>query len=329
MSQNKPVLISAQGLQKYFPVKRFWGGKTAYVKAVNAVDLDIFQGETFGLVGESGSGKSTLGRSVIRMLEPTGGQVFLRDQDITHLQGEGLRQAQSKMQIIFQDPYSSLNPYWTVEEILDEPLHCTNLKQQDRLSLKKEMLEKVGMHHEDLKKFPYEFSGGQRQRIGIARALMVQPDFIFCDEPIAALDVSIQAQVVNLLVDLQKEFGLTYLFATHDLSMVRYISHRIGVMYLGSLVEIATSQELYTRPLHPYTMALLSAIPIADPEKAAEQNRIRLTGEIPSPLAEIPACPFEARCPYAQALCRSQLPVLREMTPGHQVACHFAENISD
>lgn len=325
MSDKEKVLIRADQLQKYFPVKRFWSGRAVHVKAVNEVSLSILEGETFGLVGESGCGKSTLGRTLIRMLEPTGGKLFFREREITHAQGKSLQESQKKMQIIFQDPYSSLNPYWTVEEILEEPLHNASLTASEKREQKEALLYKVGMHTEDLRKFPYEFSGGQRQRIGIARALMVQPEFIFCDEPIAALDVSIQAQVVNLLEDLQAEMGLTYLFAAHDLSMVRYISRRIGVMYLGSLVEISESGELYSHPLHPYTIALLSAIPVADPIKAAQQNRIQLTGEIPSPLADIPACPFAPRCPYARKICREITPELRELSAKHWVACHCVE----
>lgn len=326
--ENKEI-IRVEGLKKYFPVRNFWGGHKAYVKAVNGVSFSIYEGETFGLVGESGCGKSTLGRTIIRMLEPSAGKLFFRDKDITKGRYEALREAQNKMQIIFQDPYSSLNPYWTVEEILDEPLRKSEFTATQKRERKELLLEKVGMHVEDLKKFPYEFSGGQRQRIGIARALMLNPDFIFCDEPIAALDVSIQAQVVNLLEDLQQEFGLSYLFAAHDLSMVKYVSHRIAVMYLGKIVELSPSKELYENPRHPYTIALLSAVPIADPQLAAKQDRIRLTGEIPSPLAEINGCSFAPRCPYAQDLCRGKVPEFREFSTGHLLACHFAEEIAD
>ena len=323
VAHKEDVLFHVENLETFFPVKRLQRRNKVFIKAVNAVSLEIHEGETFGLVGESGCGKSTLGRSLIRILEPTGGKIIYRGQDITHIHGEPLQKAQHSMQIIFQDPYSSLNPFWTVDEILEEALCHSPLSNSEKAERKQDILHKVGMHREDLKKFPYEFSGGQRQRIGIARALMSEPDFIFCDEPIAALDVSIQAQVVNLLQDLQNELGLSYLFATHDLSMVRYISHRIGVMYLGRLVEVADSQSLYREPLHPYTKALLSAIPVDDPIKAAAQKRIHLEGEIPGPLSDISACPFASRCPYAKSLCQEVAPELRLLGQDHWAACHY------
>lgn len=325
MSQE--ILISAKRLKKYFPVKKFLGGKTQYVKAVDNIDLDICKGETFGLVGESGCGKSTLGRTMIRMYDVTGGTLIYKGHDITNAKPSQMKQFQNKMQIIFQDPYSALNPFWNVEEILEEPLKQIGMNAAERRERMEYLLYKVGMKSDDLIKFPYEFSGGQRQRIGIARALSVNPEFIMCDEPIAALDVSIQAQVVNMLEDLQNEFGLTYLFAAHDLSMVRYISTRIGVMYLGNLVEVTTSNELYENPLHPYTQALLSAIPIADPQVARSRERIKLQGELPSPMDVPKGCHFAPRCPFATEQCKEACPKLREMEKGHFVACHNVERI--
>ncbi len=325
---KQEILISASGLKKYFPVKGFLGGKTRYIKAVDGIDLEIHKGETFGLVGESGCGKSTLGRTLIRMYDVTGGTLFYKGKDITHAKASELKEFQNKMQIIFQDPYSALNPFWNVEEILDEPMSQIGMPAAEKKERMESLLNKVGMKSEDLLRFPYEFSGGQRQRIGIARALTVNPEFIMCDEPIAALDVSIQAQVVNMLEDLQSEFGLTYLFAAHDLSMVRYISTRIGVMYLGSLVEVTESSELYKNPLHPYTQALLSAIPVADPVKAGRKKRIRLEGELPSPMDVPEGCRFAPRCPYAKERCRKESPKLREIEGAHYAACHYAEDLN-
>lgn len=327
MSQQ--VLISAQDLKKYFPVKGFLGGKTKYLKAVDGVTLDIMKGETFGLVGESGCGKSTLGRTLIRMYDVTGGKLSYQGKDITNAKPSEMKEFRNKMQIIFQDPYSALNPFWNVEEILSEPLAQIGMGAGGRKERIEYLLNKVGMKPDDMLKFPYEFSGGQRQRIGIARALSVNPEFVMCDEPIAALDVSIQAQVVNMLEDLQHEMGLTYLFAAHDLSMVRYISTRIGVMYLGNLVEVAKSDNLYDRPLHPYTQALLSAIPIADPRSAKTRKRIKLQGELPSPMDVPQGCRFAPRCPYATEQCKTQRPELRELESGHFVACHCAEKFAD
>lgn len=324
---SREILIAASDLKKHFPVKGFLGGKTRYVKAVDGIDLEIHKGETFGLVGESGCGKSTLGRTLIRMYDVTGGKLSYKGKDITHAKPSELKEFQNKMQIIFQDPYSALNPFWNVEEILDEPMKQIGMPEAERRERMEYLLNKVGMKAEDLLKFPYEFSGGQRQRIGIARALTVNPEFIMCDEPIAALDVSIQAQVVNMLEDLQNEFGLTYLFAAHDLSMVRYISTRIGVMYLGNLVEVTGSGELYENPLHPYTQALLSAIPMANPKKAAKRERIKLEGELPSPMDVPKGCHFAPRCPYAKDRCKEECPRLAEIGKGHYVACHFAEKL--
>ena len=323
---NKEILISATDLKKYFPVHKFMGGKQ-YVKAVDGVSLEINKGETFGLVGESGCGKSTLERTLIRMYDITDGKVTYKGKDITNEKAKNLQWMKDEVQIIFQDPYSALNPFWNVREIINEPLKKAGMEEKEAEERIEYLLNKVGMSKADMDKFPYEFSGGQRQRIGIARALSVNPEFIVCDEPIAALDVSIQAQVVNMLEDLQNEFGLTYLFAAHDLSMVRYISTRIGVMYLGTLVEVAASNELYTNPMHPYTKALLSAIPIVDPLKAREHKRIQLKGELPSPMNIPEGCRFVTRCPYATEACKNGVPKLQEISKGHSVACHRAKEI--
>lgn len=323
---NKEILISATDLKKYFPVHKFMGGKQ-YVKAVDGVSLEINKGETFGLVGESGCGKSTLERTLIRMYDITDGKVTYKGKDITNEKAKNLQWMKDEVQIIFQDPYSALNPFWNVREIINEPLKKAGMEEKEAEERIEYLLNKVGMSKADMDKFPYEFSGGQRQRIGIARALSVNPEFIVCDEPIAALDVSIQAQVVNMLEDLQNEFGLTYLFAAHDLSMVRYISTRIGVMYLGTLVEMAESNELYTNPMHPYTKALLSAIPIVDPLKAREHKRIQLKGELPSPMNIPEGCRFVTRCPYATEACKNGVPKLQEISKGHSVACHRAKEI--
>ena len=323
---NKEILISATDLKKYFPVHKFMGDKQ-YVKAVDGVSLEINKGETFGLVGESGCGKSTLERTLIRMYDITDGKVTYKGKDITNEKAKNLQWMKDEVQIIFQDPYSALNPFWNVREIINEPLKKAGMEEKEAEERIEYLLNKVGMSKADMDKFPYEFSGGQRQRIGIARALSVNPEFIVCDEPIAALDVSIQAQVVNMLEDLQNEFGLTYLFAAHDLSMVRYISTRIGVMYLGTLVEVAESNELYTNPMHPYTKALLSAIPIVDPLKAREHKRIQLKGELPSPMNIPEGCRFVTRCPYATEACKNGVPKLQEISKGHSVACHRAKEI--
>ena len=323
---NKEILISATDLKKYFPVHKFMSGKQ-YVKAVDGVSLEINKGETFGLVGESGCGKSTLERTLIRMYDITDGKVTYKGKDITNEKAKNLQWMKDEVQIIFQDPYSALNPFWNVREIINEPLKKAGMEEKEAEERIEYLLNKVGMSKADMDKFPYEFSGGQRQRIGIARALSVNPEFIVCDEPIAALDVSIQAQVVNMLEDLQNEFGLTYLFAAHDLSMVRYISTRIGVMYLGTLVEVAESNELYTNPMHPYTKALLSAITIVDTLKAREHKRIQLKGELPSPMNIPEGCRFVTRCPYATEACKNGVPKLQEISKGHSVACHRAKEI--
>lgn len=319
-------LIQATNIKKYFSNENFWGKKVTPIKAVDGVSLEIRKGETFGLVGESGCGKSTLERTLVRMYDLTDGHLFYKGQEITNLQGKELRKIQEEIQIIFQDPYSALNPYWTAKQIILEPMEQKGISKIECMERAEDILEKVGMHKSDLEKMPYEFSGGQRQRLGIARALTVAPELILCDEPIAALDVSVQAQVVNLLADLKQELGLTYLFAAHDLSMVKYISDRIGVMYLGTMVEISESNHLYRQPAHPYTRALLSAIPIADPRKAHMNQQVKLIGEIPDSIEQIEGCRFASRCPYSSKRCKETMPSMREIEKDHFVACFLYEN---
>ena len=318
-AENK--LVELVGLKKYFPVKENWGN-VKYIHAVENVSLHIDEGETLGLVGESGCGKTTLGRTLLRLYEPTAGQILYRNEDITKADMLSYRR---KMQIIFQDPAGSLDPRMTVAEIVGEPLAIHGLvktrnERKDRIA---HLLSLVGLNSEHANRYPHEFSGGQQQRIGIARALAVEPQFIVCDEPVSALDVSIQSQIVNMLEDMQKELKLTYLFISHDISVVRHISRRIGVMYLGCLVEIAESLELYREPLHPYTKALLSAVPIPDPKTTRERKRLILKGEIPNPMALPKGCRFSSLCPNVQDICREYSPQLKEITPGHEAACHL------
>lgn len=314
-------LVSARNIKKYFKVK---GGT---LKAVDDVSFDIYEGETFGLVGESGCGKSTTGRTLLRLIEPTAGEMIFNGEDIYKLSNSKLREKRRDFQFIFQDPYASLNPRMTVEDIVSEPLTifnvCKNAEEKHKRVI--ELLNLVGLSEEHASRFPHEFSGGQRQRVGIARSLALNPKFIVCDEPISALDVSIQAQVINLLIELQKKMNLTYLFIAHDLSMVRYISDRVGVMYLGNMMELAPADELYDSPLHPYTVALLSAIPIADPEVQRERKRVVLEGEVPSPINPKDNCPFVERCPKAKDECHKSKPKLKEIKPGHFVACHLVK----
>ncbi len=325
MEVANDVILSARGLRKHFSVSNFFGRTRQVVKAVDGIDLDIRRGETFGLVGESGCGKSTLGRTLIRMYESTDGSISFDGQDITRARGKALVDIHRRMQIVFQDPYTSLDPHQTVREIIAEPLRVAERLSDDELDDRvAEMLDHVNLHRDDMYKFAYEFSGGQRQRVGIARALSVDPEFVLCDEPISALDVSIQAQVVNMLEDLQQEMGLTYLFVAHDLSMVRHISTRIGVMYLGRLVEVAPADELYENPLHPYTQALLSAIPIPDPRLASMSHRQPLAGELPSPLDVPTGCRFRTRCPRVAEGCEHCDESLVEVSPGHFVSCPHA-----
>jgi oligopeptide transport system ATP-binding protein len=313
-------LIELSGLKKYFRVKEGWG-KVKYIHAVENVPLYIEEGETLGLVGESGCGKSTLGRTILRLYEPTAGHIFYRNYDITHADMLPYRR---KMQIIFQDPASSLNPRMTVSEIVGEPMdiHRLAASRADRKDRVARLLSLVGLNSEHANRYPHEFSGGQQQRIGIARALAVEPEFIVCDEPVSALDVSIQSQIVNMLEDMQRDLRLTYLFISHDISVVRHISRRIGVMYLGNLVELAASLELYKNPLHPYTRSLLSAVPIPDPNATRGRQRIILQGEIPSPMDLPQGCRFSSLCPNARPICKETEPELRELSPGHHAACH-------
>ncbi|KGX92329.1 peptide ABC transporter ATP-binding protein [Pontibacillus halophilus JSM 076056 = DSM 19796] len=312
-------LVSVKDLNKYFTVDK------KQLKAVNGLNLEIYEGETLGLVGESGCGKSTAGRTILRLYEPTSGAVEFEGENILTYKGAKLKALRRDVQMIFQDPYASLNPRMTVEDIIGEALDLHKLakgkKRKERIL---ELLKLVGLDSEHITRFPHEFSGGQRQRIGIARALAVEPKFIVCDEPISALDVSIQAQVVNLLQDLQKQMGLTYLFIAHDLSMVKYISDRILVMYLGNMVELASSDDLHNEPLHPYTQALLSAVPVPDP-KQKDRERIVVSGDVPSPLNPPSGCVFRTRCPHAMDICAEVVPQWQEVKDNHFVACHLYE----
>ena len=322
---NNELLIEVKNLKKYFPVKsKFLVKEKKAVKAVDGVTFNIKKGETLGLVGESGCGKSTLGRTITGLYDITEGEILFNGVNIATLSKKEKKSFYSKIQTIFQDPYSSLNPNMTVGELIDEPLVLhTNLNKEERYSKIKELLNVVGLSENDINKFPYEFSGGQRQRIGIARAVSTEPDFILCDEPISALDVSIQAQVINMLEDLQEKLGLTYLFVAHDLSMVKHISDRIGVMYLGKIVEISESDNLYKKPLHPYTKDLLSAIPIADPKRAKENKLNIIDGDIPNPINIPSGCRFHTRCKYATEECKTVEPELVEIEKDHLVACHL------
>jgi oligopeptide transport system ATP-binding protein len=327
MEQNRP-LLEIKNLKKYFTIESggFFNRKSGNLTAVDDVTFHINKGETFGLVGESGCGKSTLGRSIVRLYQPTGGNIIYDGEDITNISQHEMMKYRKRLQMIFQDPYASLNSRLTVSEIVGEGIETHNLYTgQEKLDKIYELLTTVGLKKEHASRYPHEFSGGQRQRIGIARALAVEPELVVCDEPISALDVSIQAQVVNMLEDLQDNMGLTYLFIAHDLSMVKHISDRIGVMYLGKMMEITESNELYRKPLHPYTQALLSSIPIPDPKKNKENKRIILQGDVKSPIDPPEGCRFASRCRYVMDICREVTPELREVEPSHFVACHLVK----
>ena len=320
--ESGEILLEVKNLKKYYPVRTGFIKKTE-LKAVDDVSFFIRKGETLGIVGESGCGKTTLGRAVLRLEEPTSGDIIYEGESII---GKNMKEYRKKMQIVYQDPYASLDPRKTVSDIIGEAMDLQKLckSKEERKEKILELMKLVGLNAEFYNRFPHEFSGGQRQRIGIARALAVNPGFIICDEPVSALDVSIQAQIINMLEELQETRKLTYLFIAHDLAIVKHISNRIGVMYLGHMVELAESAELYRSPIHPYTEMLLSAIPIADPDLSAARKRIRLEGEVPSPLNPPSGCPFRTRCPKAGKACAESMPALREITPGHFAACHNA-----
>jgi len=323
--QTDNVLVDIRDLKMYFPVSAgiIFQRKIADVKAVDGISFSIRRGETLGLVGESGCGKSTTGRCILQLYRPTGGQILFGGRDLTKVKGGELRGYRRKMQMIFQDPYASLNPRMSVGSIIGEPLAIHSLARgRARKERVAELMRIVGLNPFYANRYPHEFSGGQRQRIGVARALAVEPDFIVCDEPVSALDVSIQAQIINLLMELQRQFALTYLFIAHDLSVVRHISDRVAVMYLGKLMELSDRNELYENPLHPYTKALLSAVPIPDPEVEAQRERMILVGDVPSPLRPPPGCVFNTRCPIAIEECQVHIPEWREVSHGHWVACH-------
>jgi peptide/nickel transport system ATP-binding protein len=329
------ALMTVTGLTKHFPVNRgvIFRHRVGLVRSVDDVTFEVAHGETLGVVGESGCGKTTTARMLVRLLEPTAGQIIFNGRDITHLSAGAMRPLRREVQMIFQDPYSSLNPRHTVGAIVGAPWRLQKVKTEKGTKRSvQELLELVGLNPEHYNRYPHEFSGGQRQRIGIARTLALRPKLIVADEPVSALDVSIQAQVINLLADLQDELGLTYVIIAHDLSVIRHVADRVAVMYLGNLVELASRDDLYARPRHPYTVALMSAVPLPEPAKRGAEGqrerreRIRLAGDVPSPLNPPPACRFHTRCWKAQEVCRTEPPPLRELAPGHQVACHFPEN---
>lgn len=323
---SQPPILSVRDLTKHFPIKKgiIIAKQVGAVKAVDGISFDVWPGETLGMVGESGCGKSTTGRAILQLHKPTSGSVTFQGQELVGLSSDRMRPIRRDLQIVFQDPYASLNPRMTVGNIIAEPLviHKIGNKEQ-RMQRVRELLDIVGLNPAFTNRYPHEFSGGQRQRIGIARALALQPKLIICDEPVSALDVSIQAQVLNLLEDLQNEFGLTYLFIAHDLAVVKHISNRVAVMYLGKIVEIAEADKLYDNPQHPYTQALLSSIPVADPEVARRKDRIVLVGDVPSPANPPPGCPFHTRCWKVQSICSQQMPPLEQREPGHMAACWF------
>jgi oligopeptide/dipeptide ABC transporter ATP-binding protein len=318
-------LLQVTGLQKLFPIKKgFWKRTVGHVRAVDGIAFHIDLGETLGLVGESGCGKSTTGKAILRLIDATSGTIRLEGDDITRLDRAAMRPRRRRLQVIFQDPYASLDPRMSAGEIVGEPLSNYAIAAgDDRSARVAHLFSRVGLRPDQMRKYPHEFSGGQRQRLGIARALAVAPRVIVCDEPVSALDVSVQAQVINLLMDLQQEFGLSYLFIAHDLAVVEHICHRVAVMYLGRIVELAPRRVLFSRPQHPYTEALLSAVPVPDPAPAKRRQRIILQGDVPSPLRPPTGCRFHTRCPYVVERCRTESPELREIAPGHHVACHL------
>jgi oligopeptide/dipeptide ABC transporter ATP-binding protein len=330
MTQSTKNLVEIRNLAKHFPIRKgFFNRQVGAVRALDGINLDIVEGETLGLVGESGCGKSTLGRVMLRLMTASGGEVRFNGNEIMQLDARAMKPLRKQMQIVFQNPYASLDPRMSVAQILAEPLEVHNTFNGDTKALKAEvvrLIQLVGLSTEMLDRYPHEFSGGQRQRIGIARALALKPSLIVADEPVSALDVSVQAQILNLLMDLKKEFSLTYLFIAHNLDVVRYISDRIAVMYLGRIVEIGPCREVYATPLHPYAKALISAAPVPDPD-FDRSHRVLLQGDLPSPANPPPGCPFHTRCPIARDRCKQEVPALREITPGHKSACHFAEEL--
>ena len=324
-------LVAVEGLVKHFPIRAgLLRRQVAAVQAVDGLDFTVRRGETFSIVGESGCGKSTTARLLTRLLEPTAGRITLEGRDITHLSDEAMRPLRRDIQMIFQDPYSSLNPRHTVGKIVGAPFRLQGVSPPGGVKpAVQDLLAAVGLNPEHYNRYPHEFSGGQRQRIGIARTLALRPRLIVADEPVSALDVSIQAQIINLLQDLQAEFDLTYVIIAHDLSVVRYVSDRVAVMYLGKIVELADREALYGSPMHPYTVALLSAVPVPDTRRRHKRERIRLAGDVPSPINPPPACRFHTRCWKAQEICRTEEPPLVALVPGHEVACHFPENMPE
>ncbi len=324
-STSRPPVLGVEGLVKHFPVRGgMFSREIGTVRAVDGVSFDLAAGETLGLVGESGCGKSTTGKAILRLTPPTSGTITLDGEDITRLDRAAMRSRRRRLQVIFQDPYASLNPRMSAGEIVGEPLRNYGIASgADATDRTERLFARVGLRPDQMRKYPHEFSGGQRQRLGIARALAVEPKVIVCDEPVSALDVSVQAQVINLLMDLQAEFGLSYLFIAHDLAVVEHICHRVAVMYLGRIVELAPRGALFASPQHPYTEALLSAVPVPDPDPAIKRARIILPGDVPSPINPPSGCRFHTRCPYVFDRCRSESPELRELAPGHRVACHL------
>lgn len=323
--ESKTPLLVVKDLKKWFPSKKSpFSREKIYIKAVDGVSFTLNEGETLGVVGESGCGKSTMGRSVLRLIEPTGGQVFFNGKEYTKLKDRELRESRKDLQIIFQDPYASLDPRMTIGDIIAEPLDIQlKLSSKERMDRVLKTMERVGLNTRYVNRYPHEFSGGQRQRIGIARAMVLEPKIVVCDEPVSALDVSIQAQVINLLMDLQKEMGMAYIFISHDLSVIKHISDRVAVMYLGHVVELADKADLYKHPMHPYTVALLSAIPV--PDRKHKKEKIVLEGDLPSPANPPSGCVFHTRCYKAQDICKTEVPELKDCGNGHCCACHFPE----